>query len=137
MLETLRAIDRRRAGGFPQYAEMCSRVETQWAEALAGAGQPGVIESSHIGRLKSWLDDLLNAIDMQLTGARYGGWLRAQALAEVLRTRNRPALAESDRIPDVLNAAWICRLDAAPDSYQVTWLADNALELCRQLAARE
>jgi hypothetical protein len=138
ILETLRSIDQLRRGGPPLYTNVVDQIEKSWTASLSAAGQVAAIDSSDTVRLRSWLAELLDAMDTNLSVARYGGWLRAQDMAESLRDRKAPNLAENDRIPDVLNAAWLCRSEAEPpDGFYVTWLENNACKLCGQLAGKQ
>jgi hypothetical protein len=77
---------------------------------------------------------MLEAVKLNLSGGQYRGWLRAQEMAESFLRRHLPELAKNDRIPDVLNAVWLCRSQQEPsDGFQVTWLAESAFKLCDSL----
>jgi hypothetical protein len=133
IVEALRTIEKLRAGP-PLYQYITDQLEQSWRASVGAAGGTAEIGDQDARRLRRWLAEVLEAVDANLSGALYRGWLRAQELAEPLRRKQMPSLTPNDRIPDVLNAAWLCRseLDAG-DSYQVTWLADNAFKLCGEL----
>jgi hypothetical protein len=134
VIETLRTMDTLRGGGPPLYQYITAEGERIWREALLSAGPSDVVDVADTDRLQRWLTELLNAVHTNLSGVRYRGWLRAQAIADSLRSRVTPEVLPTDRIPDVLNAAWLCRSESPlPDAFYISWLAERALELCNKV----
>jgi hypothetical protein len=134
ILEMLRLIDKSRAGP-PLYQYITQQLEQSWTASLKAAGQEPGLSPADTLRLRGWLAEMLEAVKLNFSAGQYGGWLRAQEMAESFRQRQLPDLAGDDRIPDVLNAVWLCRSEQEPaDGYKVTWLAQNALKLCGSLA---
>ena len=133
IVEALRSIEQLR-GGPPLYDYIAGELEKSWQASLSAAGQNTQMEIEDTRRLRGWLAEMLEIVDGNLAGALYGGWLRAQALAASFRAKEVPALTRTDRIPDVLNAIWLCRSEQeTADAYQISWLADKGFELCKQM----
>lgn len=134
ILETLRSIDRS-TGRARQYGDIAGEIERLWTASLEAAAVSAEIDSADRARLNEWLAELFDVLDTKLSNVRYRGWARAQEMAESFRNKQRPVLGPNDRIPDVLNAAWLCRSEAeSGDGYLVQWLGDNAFDLCATLA---
>ena len=52
-------------------------------------------------------------------------------------TLSRRVLEDDDTLPDVLNAAWLCRIQHGDeDSYLVRRIGDKAVDLCREIIRR-
>lgn len=140
ILESLRMMDKTQNSKISSFASFAADLETTWSNTLSAAGQAGEIEDSDRTRLRQWLIELFGALDLNYSSIRYKGWLRAQSLAEEFNesfSRNRVPgpLLPSDRIPDVLNGAWLARWSAPKsDPYYVNWLASATTQLCREQA---
>jgi hypothetical protein len=139
IFRTLEAMDAAEGGLVPTYAAVTAALRATWARTLAGAGHPGVaVDAEHAARLDPFLDELYAMLRRELPTLRYGrpAWLRAERLAAGMDPdRGSPALTAVDTIPDVLNAAWLARLDAASqDPYRVGRIGERALDACRTLA---
>ena len=135
ILEALRSMDKAQGGGPPLYAYIIGQIKEFWTASLAAAGQTNALEEADLSRLRQWLAELFDAADLNFSGVHYRGWLRAQDLAQEFRSKRVPTLNNDDRLPDVLNAAWLCRSEAE-NGYFVSWLADEAFKLCTELAGR-
>jgi hypothetical protein len=130
-------MDKAQGGGRPLYAYIIGQIEESWTASLSAAGQTGALDEADISGLSQWLAELFNAVDLNFLGVRYRGWLRAEDMAQQFRAKGVPALSNDDRVPDVLNAAWLCRSEAENvEGYYVSWLADEAFKLCTELAGR-
>jgi hypothetical protein len=120
--------------------EITRRLRALWDESRAAAG-PDVPELSSDEKqsLESRLPALFDLIERHLPIALYESWHEAAALADELAeddgefSEDRPAAAPWD----VINAGWLCRLEAAPgNAYGMRRLAERTANLCqRRIAA--
>jgi hypothetical protein len=85
-------------------------VEQRWLESRRDAGQPA---DSDEQTARKQLDVLALKMDARLHGSNpaleYTTWTRAQELCAAL-VRAEPATSPSTRVTDLLNAAWLARL---------------------------
>lgn len=137
MLQTLRRMEKRQSPGPRLYDHMVTKIQELWTSSLIAAGDNKELPARETARLGEWLDELFDAIDTSFPRARFGGWMRAEEMAEQLRKKRPPTLHKEDDIPGILNAAWLCRSESDyGDGYEVSWLADQALRLCQEVTER-
>lgn len=124
----LRALERLDAG---LYRPTVNRLEESWRRCVVAAGQPDPAGWTSRHR---WLDQVLDTMLPVLTRnlpdqARYQGWAtRALPLREALEQGRTPDDSLDCILPDLLNAAWSCRLDAPAQAYT---LGQRALALAQ------
>jgi hypothetical protein len=127
MMETLAKMDDR---AWPLYKDLLTQVKGVWADAVEAA-KLGPLTDAETTRLRRWLQDLYDLLDSRLPNAKYGKWLRAQEISQSLRDNKAPQLRPDDSIPDVLNGAWLYRLQAADaNGFALNQAAKTALDLC-------
>ncbi len=140
MLKALERMDDNHQMHEARYAPVIERLRTAWRSCLADAGQAAGPAPADADRLDRWFDDLYRLINTELSVARYRGWARAVGLVPKLRggAGRSPTPAGEDRLADVLNAAWLGRLEIkGPDQSAVDRVGERALVLCRQIVERD
>lgn len=115
------------------YGKLATLLRTTWRQALAGVGTERPDGDT------AWLDRLADAIWAMLTAhvpaARYtaSGWQQATALGRRLHLPAWRDGAGALSTRDVLNGAWLCRLDYG--ERHVPTLSRRAFDLCRELVS--
>jgi len=139
ILEALRRMDEAE-GMLQPYRDIIEYLSGLWQRNLLAAKQPESLDQATIVQLNDWLERLYVQIDTHLPPyVRYRGWSRAQRLSSELLSEKGAAqvLEDDDTLPDVLNAAWLCRIEQKDeDSYLVRRIGENAVELCREIIIR-
>lgn len=138
ILHVLREMDRAEGKLVPAYGPIVRRLEEAWraseASARDGSGAPAAAPAGQADA-----DRLYEVLRVSLAGVRYDGWPRVASLAADLAgdaDLARPARVEpSHRIADVLNAAWLWRVEQSRQPGELIRVGERALALCRQLAA--
>jgi hypothetical protein len=111
-------------------------LRTLWRQSLEAVGKPEPLAPEIIGQLNNRLDELyVRVVDRRLAGVRYTGWSQASLLsAELLSDKGAAqVLADFDSkitLPDVLNAAWLCRIQHWDRDIQIS---EKALNLCLEI----
>lgn len=129
----LKTLDRMQASDIPEpYTSVISQLSTAWELALQSLGLSPITSSDAIDRRLDALYAIIDDPKNQLAGAGYKrpDWMRARRLsakfAELIRQdaniseteiqhQVKAMYKETDvlTLPDVLNAAWLCRLGEA------------------------
>jgi hypothetical protein len=134
MMETLAKMD---DPGWPLYQDLLRRIKVIWAGAIEIARQPPLTEAETT-RLRQWFVNLYDLLDSRLPNAKYGKWLRAQEIFQTLRTGHAPELRADDSIPEVLNGAWLYRLQlAGTDDFALNQAEKIAFDLCTAIGNRQ
>jgi hypothetical protein len=139
MLETLAAMDES-DGGEPILGPLAGKIRAGWTEALKASGQAEALPDAEVARLRPWLLDLYDLVNSRVPVVRYRSlsFLRAQQIQQALRNSQTPLLRDEDEIPDVLNAAWLYRLQAPSlNTYEFDGIAEKAFVMCEQIANRQ
>jgi hypothetical protein len=139
ILSVLERMDKSKGIGR-EFSGVIDYLKDAWQGCATDAGLATIkVAGTDAARLGQWLDVLYPLIEENYPDAKYQGWSSAKGLAAKLRIQKDPAVAgltpgDGDKIADVLNAAWLCRLE--PDKYGlgVADLGDRALSWCRYLA---
>jgi hypothetical protein len=132
-LAMLRELDARRPFA-PAFSGISARLSQRWEAAVAAAGRPGGLAPERAGAL----DELAAALcghfhDLLNDGAAFTSLDPAARLAGTL-AGDGLALEPGDTFADVLNAAWLVRLDAWDDAREPpAAVAANALDALRTL----
>ena len=135
MLETLASMDN--TEGDAMFAPIAARIRDSWTAAVKASGQPETLTDKEISRLRPWLLDLYDLVNSRLPMVRYRNILRAQDMFQGFRDDHTPALRPEDGIPDVLNAAWLYRLNTAdPNASDLRRIGDQAFQMCENIANR-
>jgi hypothetical protein len=137
ILWTLDRMDARDGGDLrPGFRDVTKYLREWWAKALAAAGQAeplgGAEEALAMQRVTE-LYDLLVGLAPQRLGFSREAWLRAQGAAADL---TGPTTPRGLTRRDVVNAAWLARLQASPAPHAVNDVARNAKSLYETLSAR-
>jgi hypothetical protein len=135
MLETLSNMDK--TEGDPTFAPIAGKIRESWTAALKASGQLEALPDGEISRLRPWLLDLYDLVNSRIPMVRYGNILRAQEMYQGLRNGQTPAIRAEDGIPDVLNAAWLYRLNMADlNPYELDRIGEQAFQMCGNIASR-
>jgi hypothetical protein len=136
------------------YSWIINRLHVAWLASMGAAGCLESLTQEQKQRLDGRLEKMYEVIDdpgRQLAGAHYEirSWNRATSLSNALLRLSRDVTSLDDRVindilrnplgghedrvflPDVLNAAWICRLQnesLSPDD-----ISQGALRMCHKL----
>lgn len=139
ILKALEKMDEAETGVVRYYRDIIKMLGKLWRQGLAATGQPESLDQSVTIPLDGLLDELYVLVDTELPRVRYRGWLGAQMLADKMQPDKdtAPTLRDQDTLPDVLNAAWLCRIQHWDgDSHMVRRIGERAVELCRQIMRR-
>lgn len=123
-----------------EFGGVIALLRERWQECSADAGRTGAqVDPANKQRIEQWLKILYALISKNYARAEYPGWSDAKVMAAKLTRGQEPADAgmkpgDADRIADVLNAAWICRLQADGDGPGAGELGARALTWCCFLA---
>jgi hypothetical protein len=138
--KTLEKMDEAEGGIEPPYQAINEWLGKLWRRGLSAAKKPESLDQAVILPMDELLDELYSLMDSEIPAARYKGWLRAQGLSEELRPdkNGEPALNIADTLPDVLNAAWLCRINHGDgDKFSLREISDKAVALCHQIATKK
>lgn len=140
VLKVLEKMDEAEGVLTPPYQATIKRLRHVWLQTLKSVGQSADLDPAAIVQLDAWLQELYLLVNDQVPGVRYDGWLRSQRLVAELDTDrdSSPDLRDEDRLSDVLNAAWQCRLQHwEEDSHLVVRrIGQKALKSCHEIAGR-
>jgi hypothetical protein len=125
MLEALRRFAGQGAATQPIVAD----VEERWLASCEAAGGWREEDDARLREILDWFCPLLND---NLQGAGYRTFQRAQQLVPALTQDERPVLKDA-QIPDVLNAAWLARLEDLDNVARSANIERHAVEACRSL----
>lgn len=135
MIEVLAKLDE--TEGAPMYDGIAAQVRGSWTATLKAAGQPEALSDGEISRLHAWLADVYDLVNSQVPVVRYRSILRAQEIYHAFRNGQTPPVRDDYEMPDVLNAAWLYRLNAASaDVYELDQIGNKAFQMCETIANR-
>lgn len=114
-------------------------LRSLWQGSLEAVGKPEPLSPDVIGQLNSRLNQLYVQVaekSQRLAGARYNSWSRAALLsAKLLSDKEATQLLEEHQreitLPDVLNAAWLCRIKHWDTHRHL--VSGKALALCLEI----
>jgi hypothetical protein len=115
------------------YAGIIKYLREMWQGSREAARKSEPLTPEIIGQLNNRLNELyVRVVDKRLAGVRYTSWSRASVLAPELLSDKEPAQLLKDfkgeiTLPDLLNAAWLCRIQDWENSNQI---GQRALGLC-------
>lgn len=125
VLRALRGLDPENRA----YDDIAGLLQGAWETARADAGMSAELSDEEAADLDDRVDEWLDILDELAPKARYDGWLRAVRLRDRLTTARGAADLDGADVADVLNAAWLRRLDAWDEPGVVAVLDRRALEL--------
>jgi hypothetical protein len=135
MLQTLAKMDE--TEGDAMFAPIAARIGQNWSAALKAGGQSETLSDAELKRLRPWFFELYDLVNAHAPALRYRTILRAQEMHSALRQGQTPALRDDDGIPDILNAAWIYRLNMGSfNAFELDQIGSGALEMCESIAYR-
>jgi hypothetical protein len=119
------------------YGGISDSLKLIWQRCLDSCGKQKDLTEPIENKLDQLLNDLFRLAD-ENPGIRYGKdcWKRAESQLVELRPGKTgdPILRKDATIPDILNAAWICRMQHwDKDLYTSTLINDRAYKLCTKL----
>lgn len=133
MLETLSNMDK--TEGDHTFSTIADKCRESWTAALQASGEPEALSDGEIARLRRWQLDLYDLVNSRIPLVRYKNILRAQEIYQGLRNSQTPEIRAEDGIPDVLNAAWLYRLNMAEfNSYELDRIGEQAFQMCKEIA---
>jgi len=129
----LKALDKMNSSEITKpYGSIIDRLKNAWGKD---------VDPVAAGQLNVWLESLDIALNKK-SGVKFKGWAGASALIPAMMARDLPhqalqqAKAGKANIPDVLNAAWICRLENFDELDRVNQIGDNAMRLCHEISLK-
>jgi hypothetical protein len=136
MLEKMREEDKQGLMSAA-YQPLINRLEEKWKESLAvQKGAPTLTEEETFS-LDDLLEELFFLLKKRPEDLRYKSWLETEKLAAQLRPSNDLPVKVNDDItlPDVLNAAWLCRVQYwHEDVFVLRRIEERATDLCFRIA---
>jgi hypothetical protein len=134
MLGVLARMDAERIGLVP-FGKRAEKLADLWHATLVDAGEAGSLASEDAELVGDLADELVGLLMRHRRAAAYDSFDRAQGLSRTLGDRRAAAAtASGDRIADVLNAAWLARIDAWESATRTDAIAVDAAALCRRIA---
>ena len=136
ILRTFELLDETEPGGGSVFAACRAQMAQLWETTLAAGRKPRKIPKRTVSQLDKQQAGLFRMIDENLPVLRYAGWERARRLAAQVAAGN---LTPGDGVDiiDVLNAAWVMRLNQpAADTFALRHIGTSFEEIC-QLMARK
>ena len=119
------------------YTAVVGYLEQTWQDLVSEAGGRASLDAKSQAAVDKCLDELVPVVDRNLKLMRYDGFVRAKTLAFELRPAQSPPRVPAEAgIADVLNAAWVCRIDSYGDPDAERSAADRAEQACRSIVAR-
>ncbi len=133
VIHTLQLLEE--SGGIESnYAQIRGRLGESW-QRLRGDGETDAATDGESFELEDLTEELFTICDDEMPAGRYQGWLRAAVLASEFSGGRRPRLMAPDiTLPDVLNAAWIARLE--PSAPSPERIGELALAVADEVLAR-
>src|SRR5262249_48942354 len=112
ILRTLEKLGEEDGDRMSPYFSMAGLLRELWQESLVAVGGESSLNRSAMDRLDGWLDRLCLFLTQKMPDVRYRGFPRALTLAPILdrASGDPPGVDRGLTLPDVLNAAWYCRL---------------------------
>jgi hypothetical protein len=126
ILATLRAIAAKGSG------RVIEELERRWDGMCASAQGAWPLGATSRKQADETFEDLYGPLDEHLSSIRYRSLMPAVRLAKALTDDKAAARCDPAPIPDVLNAAWLCRPDHDDDPGAVAAISSRALDLCRR-----
>lgn len=134
-LRTLQRMDDAEALAAP-YAGVLSELRKSWRDSLAAAGSRPDVDPAAAEELGRVFNELYSLIDEYLPILRYAGMSRAEELKRTL-PGGQPSVGADVTIADILNAAWLCRIDRWDDGPELVHVAgEAATRLCQEVLER-
>ena len=135
MLRTLEKMDE--AEGEDLLKPITEKISAGWAEALKIDSPTHALSDEEYARLHPWFLELYDLIEAHAPALRYRTILRARQMYMAFRQGGKSALQEGDDISDVLNAAWLYRLNATQfNAFEFDQIAAKAFDMCESIANR-
>ena len=124
----LKVIERMEAK-VPEYRTARESAKEYWTNSCAACGTESIEQDKG---LDAMVRETLKFLRDCAAEAEYREWTRAQSLSARMRSNKPPGpiLRADNTIADVLNAAWILRLQEQPD-LSADQISSAALDLCR------
>ncbi len=125
----LRALEKINEG---HYQAVVDHLRDIWRHSVSAAGWS---DSDRTSRERPWLSDTLEEMRHALgrnlhRNARYRGWDRAITLRHPLLASGRPTAVADCTLADLLNAAWLARLEREEETVRV---GEKALDLALRI----
>ncbi len=137
VLKVLERVVADSAGPLGRYGDIVEQLREAWS-GMCQAANSSLITAEETKTVDVWFARLFPLIESCAGLAKYQGWLAVQRLAGVLNPDRSPApvpaLQPEEGIRDVLNAAWLCRLDYFADRFAVEKIGERATGLCTAAA---
>lgn len=136
MIRTLQEMNQE-AGVASPYAGVISELRESW-QAMLAAGQQNVnLDDAAATELEQVFPEFYLLLAKHMQVLRYSGMTMAQRLKSPLADGHLPQPGGDITIADVVNAAWLSRIDHwGEGSAVVATIADSASRLCRRVLER-
>jgi hypothetical protein len=125
-----------------EYSGITGYLRETWQRNLESVGYSFLSKDleNNCGKLvENWNKELTWA----LAKVKYNGWLQVEDLMEALNSNSSRGQIDDYTLPDVMNAAWRCRIKYAnndgkgENSIMVQKINKKALDLCRKIIENE
>lgn len=140
ILKVLDKMDEAKGGVTRPNRGIIQHLGDVWRGGLAATHQPESLDKDVTNPIDALLRKLYRFVDDAWPDAQYDGWSRAVELAPRLLTDKDPAqvLSATDRLPDVLNAAWRCRLEQEGEDVDliVRRIGDRTVRFCNNVVEK-
>ena len=138
ILSVLRTMSQA-AGLIGSMTDIIGYLDQFWSSATQSTGRGAGPDASHRARIDGWLTVFLSLLGTrQLRDSRYAGWRNVGETRNRLFDPNSLEATEPDRtkegIADVVNAAWLARIEQVPTDQDDRRLSERAIRACRSLA---
>jgi hypothetical protein len=136
ILKTLEKMNGPDGAIFQPYKDKIQEMTTFWMQSLVAVGELDSLAPALTNQLDTQHEQIYKLVTDYMPDAQYKSWLRALQLIDQLQPTNNkaPVSQPGDRIPDVLNAAWLCRIQHWQEGPYVAYrIGERAVDLCRQL----
>ena len=130
-----------------EYTFIINTLKEEWSTALQQAEPLGTLETQNENPWEDWVRDITRILKSQAKGIQYSpeGWSRAKKLGDQLLNAEikEISLGTAD-MRDVLNAAWLCRIEnqnqvrnIGEEQRQAEAIARVVLDLWHRIAYRK
>ena len=136
MMRTLQKMNQE-AGLASPYAGILGELRRSWEAMLVAAQQHVTLDDAAAVELGQVFPEFYDLLAKYMRVLRYAGMNRAQQLKPLLADGHEPEPGGDVTIADVVNAAWLSRIDHWGEGPSVVaTIADTASRLCHRILER-
>jgi hypothetical protein len=140
ILRVLEKMDKAQGGVTRPYRGIIRHLEQIWRSGLAATDQQEYLNKDVTNPIDALLRKLYQLVDRAWPDVRYRSWARVVELSSQLLSDKEPeqVLTDADRLPDLINAAWRCRLvqKGQDVDMRVRKIGDRTVQFCNHVIDR-